>query len=253
MASGSTFDRLVIVFLGIFLTSAVWVSATSKSDYPISLKVLSAKADTVPVNGEDSEVPTDCDPANYSAYCHSSRKKMVRNTMLVQDSSGKSFTISCTVESRWSNCISLPVGETFGAQKEKHGFTVWYQNSKGKEVKQSYALVSVADKAPVPTAAQQKPAAPVPTSGPAAQADSAAAVPDSVRETVKCNFISTPSGAEISLDGRYVGSTPSVVGVTIGTHVVVLFMPGFDRWKRELTVSHGSDLSVSATLQKTAQ
>jgi len=252
MASGSTLDRQVIVFLGIFLISAVWVSATSKSDYPVSLKVLSAKADTVPVNSENSDVPTDCDPANYSAYCHSSRKNMVRNTMLVQDGSGKSFTISCTVESRWSNCISLPVGETFGAQKEKHGFTVWYQNSKGKEVKQSYALVSVADKVPVATVAQQKSTAATPVRSPA-QADPAAAGPETIRETVKCNFTSTPSGAEISLDGRYVGSTPSVGGVTIGTHVVVLFLPGFDRWKRELTVPHGSDLSVSATLQKTPQ
>jgi hypothetical protein len=145
------------------------------------------------------------------------------------------------------------VGETFGAQKEKHGFTVWYQNTKGKEVKQSYALVSVVDKASVAAAGRQKATAPVGASSSLPGADSATGVPEAMRETVKCNFTSTPSGAEITLDGRYVGSTPSVVGVTTGTHVVVLSLPGFDRWKRELTVQHGSDLSVTATLQKVSQ
>jgi hypothetical protein len=245
-------SRKVIIFLGVFLISAAWANATSKSDYPVSLKVLSAKTDTVPVNGESNDVPTDCNPLEYSAYCHSSRKNIVRNTMVVQDGSGKSFTISCTVESRWSNCISLEVGETFGAQKEKHGFTIWYQNSKGKEVKQSYALVPTADKPAAASAPQPKAAVTTPV-GSSGAATTAAAVPEAKREVVKCNFSSAPSGAEITLDGRYVGSTPSVVGISTGNHVVVLFMPGFERWKRELTVSSGSELNVSATLQKTAQ
>jgi hypothetical protein len=169
------------------------------------------------------------------------------------------------VESRWSNCISLPVGETFGAQKEKHGFTIWYQNSKGKEVKQTYTVIAAAsNKVPVASSTQQKapvidPASNSGTAGSAASSPAASAVgssapaPEATRETVKCNFTSTPAGAEITLDGRYVGNTPSIVGVSTGTHVVVLFMPGFDRWKRELTVPPGSDLNISATLQKTAQ
>jgi hypothetical protein len=229
MTRGST-SHWCVVILGILLSSVVWAYAASKSDYPLSLKVLSAKTDSVPVNAENNDVPTDCNPMDYSAYCHSSRKNVVRNTMLVQDGSGRSFTISCMVESRWSNCISLPVGETFGAEKETHGFTVWYQNSKGKEVKQSYALVSVVDKASVAAAGSQKPAVPVRASSSSPPADSATGAPEAMRETVKCNFTSTPSGAEITLDGRYVGSTPSVVGVTTGTHIVALSLPGFDRW-----------------------
>jgi PEGA domain len=263
-----TMSRNVITFLGIFLISAVWASAGSKSDYPLSLKILSAKTETVPVNGENNGVPTDCGIQDFSAYCHESRSQIVRNTMVVQDGSGKSYTISCAVDSRWSNCTLLEVGETFGAQKEKHGFTIWYQNSKGKEVKQSYALVPAADKLAVAPRAQQKVPSATPASNSGAQASSAPAssaapvssapvssapVPSGNRETVKCNFTSTPSGAEITLDGRYVGNTPSTVGVSTGTHVVVLFVPGFDRWKRELTVSPESDLNVSATLQKTAQ
>ena len=33
-------------------------------------------------------------------------------------------------------------------------------------------------------------------------------------------------------------------------HSVVLSMPGFAQWKRDLTVMPGSDLTVGATLQK---
>jgi len=71
-----------------------------------------------------------------------------------------------------------------------------------------------------------------------------------VRETVKCSFGSTPAGAEVTIDGRYVGSTPSVVGLTTGTHVVVVSMAGFEQWKRELAVTAGSELTVNAVLQK---
>jgi hypothetical protein len=67
---------------------------------------------------------------------------------------------------------------------------------------------------------------------------------------VKCSVSSTPSGADVTLDGRYVGSTPSVLGLTTGTHVVVISMAGFAQWKRELAVTAGSDLTVNAVLQK---
>jgi len=70
-------------------------------------------------------------------------------------------------------------------------------------------------------------------------------------EKVKCNFSSTPPGAEISIDWRYVGNTPSEIGLSIGTHVVSLSMPGFAEWKRELTVAADSVVNVTATLEKT--
>jgi len=53
------------------------------------------------------------------------------------------------------------------------------------------------------------------------------------------------------LDGSYVGNAPSTIAIGPGKHLVVLAMPGFAKWKRELLVSAGSDVDVSATLQKT--
>jgi hypothetical protein len=69
---------------------------------------------------------------------------------------------------------------------------------------------------------------------------------------VKCNFTSTPAGAEITVDGSYVGNTPSEIGVTTGTHEIVLSLAGFAEWKRELVVAPDSGIvSVTASLQKT--
>jgi hypothetical protein len=75
-------------------------------------------------------------------------------------------------------------------------------------------------------------------------------VQGSVAGQVRCNFTTTPPGADITLDGKYVGSTPSAISVGSGTHTVVFSMPGFAPWTRELTVAAGSDLTVNAILQK---
>ncbi|MGC2818857.1 MAG: PEGA domain-containing protein, partial [Candidatus Sulfotelmatobacter sp.] len=70
-------------------------------------------------------------------------------------------------------------------------------------------------------------------------------------EKVRCNFTSSPSGAEITLDGKYVGNTPSEIAVSAGTHVVAFSTPGFVQWKRDLTVEAGSIVvNVTASLQK---
>jgi hypothetical protein len=67
---------------------------------------------------------------------------------------------------------------------------------------------------------------------------------------VKCSFSSTPNGAEITLDGKYVGSTPSAIQLSNGTHTVEISLPGFTVWKRDLTVASGSELTVNAILEK---
>jgi len=173
--------------------------------------------------------------------------------MLVQDRDGKSFTISCEVDSRWSKCVLLPVGETFAAREEKRGITVLYHDSKGKERKQLYQMVADAPASQSGAGANPPPpaAAPRPNSTsaePASPAGSAVEVP---REKVRCNFTSTPPGAEITVDARYVGNTPSEIGLSTGTHVVILSLPGFAQWKRDLTVVADSVVNVTANLQKT--
>ena len=239
-----------------FLLTAVTSSAATKN-IRFRITVLSAQSQTINTNPDAA--PRDCDLANYSGYCHESKVASVRNTMRVQEGNGKPFDITCVWDNHWSKCVALPIGQTYDARQDKHGITIFYENEKGGASKQLYTVVE-AVQGPKPVAPSgsipSSPTQPSRTSAANAVSPVQAAAPAAAevnREKIKCNFSSTPPGAEITLDGRYVGNTPSTVGVSTGTHVVVLFMPGFAQWKRELTVSSGSDLNVNATLQKAPQ
>jgi hypothetical protein len=59
---------------------------------------------------------------------------------------------------------------------------------------------------------------------------------------------SNPAGAEIELDGAFVGSTPSTVGVAPGDHSIVIKKSGYTTWERKIKVSSGK-IDVVADLQ----
>jgi hypothetical protein len=264
--------RLAAVQTGVLL-AAMFANAASQKD-TVRITVLDSvtRASTADNN---NGVPQNCEQLTFDAYCRSTTNVPMISTLLVQEDNEPPFRISCTIESRYSRCIPLPKGESYDARKEKRGLIVYFVDEKGKDRKQLYTLVDAAGKAgataaaaavaPQPvvasaaprqssaTSVPAQPAPAAPASAPQAPATSAgpvqAAPPEKV-EKVKCNFSSTPQGAEITLDGKYVGSTPSKIELATGTHVVVFSMPGFGQWKRELTVLSGSELNVSAILQK---
>jgi len=51
---------------------------------------------------------------------------------------------------------------------------------------------------------------------------------------------STPPGADIEVDGSFVGNTPSTVNVASGAHEICVKKKGFADWTRKLNVSGGS-------------
>jgi len=63
------------------------------------------------------------------------------------------------------------------------------------------------------------------------------------------------SGADISLDGRLVGSTPlrQPVQAVAGKHFLAVTMRGHHPFTRELTVERGRELAVDAPLSRTSQ
>jgi len=61
---------------------------------------------------------------------------------------------------------------------------------------------------------------------------------------------STPEGAEITVDGKYVGSTASTVLMAPGEHAISIEKTGFKPWRRTLTVSPGGSVTVEAALEK---
>jgi hypothetical protein len=62
---------------------------------------------------------------------------------------------------------------------------------------------------------------------------------------------STPPGADIEVDGSFVGSTPSDVQVSEGDHTITVKRAGFQSWERKLKVSAGSSVHLNADLEKT--
>jgi hypothetical protein len=59
---------------------------------------------------------------------------------------------------------------------------------------------------------------------------------------------STPAGADIDVDGKYVGSTPSTVQIAPGDHDISIEKEGLTPWQRTMTVSAGGNSSIDATL-----
>jgi hypothetical protein len=228
---------LVVLFV------AVFAGAATKNN-TVRIRVLDSETQSV---SSANEVPRNCDAVNFDAYCHSGRTTVVTNTLLVQEGDGTPFRIVCTVESKWSRCLPLAKDQIYTARREKRGFVVLYPDESGKTKSQLYTFVN----APSATTANAPQAAPAPSTKPAEDAGPSGEITTgSKAATVKCSFSSTPAGAEVTVDGRYVGSTPSVVGLATGSHVVVIRMTGFADWKRQLEVSAESELTVNAVLQK---
>ena len=58
---------------------------------------------------------------------------------------------------------------------------------------------------------------------------------------------STPTGADVAIDGNFVGNTPSTVEVATGSHQLTVSKKGFTDWTRTINVTGGS-IHVDATL-----
>ena len=60
---------------------------------------------------------------------------------------------------------------------------------------------------------------------------------------------SNPAGAEISVDGNFVGDTPSGLAIAAGVHTITISKHGFKLWERKLSVSSGK-VTVAAELEQ---
>ena len=117
----------------------------------------------------------------------------------------------------------------------------------------------------VNVAAQAKePATPAAAPKPANESPSAPTVQQQV-EPSAVTFKSSPEGADITVDGKFIGSTPSTVQLAPGDHEVTIqkresvvsriaggevTVPIYKIWKRTLTVNPGGAITVDATLEK---
>ncbi len=76
-------------------------------------------------------------------------------------------------------------------------------------------------------------------------------VPASAAPTQAASLIvvSTPSGADIEIDGGFVGSTPSTISVVPGSHQIAIKKKGFISWTKTLNVTGGS-IHLNAELEQ---
>jgi PEGA domain len=86
----------------------------------------------------------------------------------------------------------------------------------------------------------------------ATQVASASVSAPAAPSLAKIQVDSTPPGADIEVDGTFVGNTPSEVQLAEGEHTVAIKKAGFKDWERMLKVSSGSTVHLSAELEKIA-
>ena len=60
---------------------------------------------------------------------------------------------------------------------------------------------------------------------------------------------SNPAGADVEIDGRFVGNAPSAVSITLGSHQIYVEKRGYLSWNKTLTVT-GGKIHLNADLEQ---
>jgi hypothetical protein len=61
---------------------------------------------------------------------------------------------------------------------------------------------------------------------------------------------STPEGAEITIDGKFVGNTPSTLRLKAGDHSIAIGKSGYALWERTVTLTASGNITIEAQLEK---
>jgi len=61
---------------------------------------------------------------------------------------------------------------------------------------------------------------------------------------------STPDGADITIDDKFVGTTPSTIQLVPGEHKIAVSKSGFKPWERTMTVNPNGSVNLNAELEK---
>jgi hypothetical protein len=71
---------------------------------------------------------------------------------------------------------------------------------------------------------------------------------DSTKGTV--NISSNPTQADILVDGQFVGNSPAALKLAPGKHTIAVKLSGHKEWSREIAVESGSEVQLTANLEK---
>jgi len=105
---------------------------------------------------------------------------------------------------------------------------------------------------PAPPAPAPAPSAPPPVAEPRptkASKAHKAPKPSPAGELAVVTINSTPEGADITVDGKFLGDTPSTARLPSGDRVILIEKAGYKPWKRTLTLTEGGTVTLDATLE----
>jgi PEGA domain len=100
------------------------------------------------------------------------------------------------------------------------------------------------------TAATAQPAATPAKTTPAEPKAEALSSASATGSSTELAISSSPDGADIELDGKFVGNSPSSITVPNGDHMIVVRMVGRQSWKRTISTS-GGKVNLNAILPNT--
>ena len=79
---------------------------------------------------------------------------------------------------------------------------------------------------------------------------STASVSAATSATSAVTIKSTPDGADITVDDKFVGTTPSTIQLVPGEHKIAVSKSGFKPWERTMTVNPNGSVNLNAELEK---
>jgi|ERR1700683_248949 len=66
----------------------------------------------------------------------------------------------------------------------------------------------------------------------------------------KVNVSSTPPSADVYVDGNFVGNSPAALELAAGKHTITVKTAGYKDWSREITIQSGSDVQLTASMER---
>jgi hypothetical protein len=89
-----------------------------------------------------------------------------------------------------------------------------------------------------------------PTTDPQSLPTPSQPTPSGTLSTGTLEVHSTPEGAEVYVDGAFIGNAPATLKLSPGQHTIRVTQSGFKDWSRDISVQAGSEAHLSASLDK---
>lgn len=169
--------------------------------------------------------------SSFSAHCNTTTNppretavtRHIYTYYTVVESETTAYLVSCSRKFRWDRCPTLVPGETYTLLTKSHKVELAGKDT-NKPLKLELIQAVMLNK-PQTSREQSNPI------------------------SAQLEITSSPAGAEISVDGNFVGDTPSELAVAAGVHTITISKRGYKPWERKLTVSSGK-VTVAAELEQ---